>query len=120
MVARFTLHASRSTQLDSSRPRRLLRRFGQRHLEHAVFERCIARAHVNALWKRNGAIEVSVASLTAVVAFLVVFDIAVPLAADDERVIVDLDADIFTRQSRKVGANDEVVSALKDLDLRRP
>src|SRR5439155_7977337 len=48
------------------------------------------------------------------------FVLLLALALDRQHIVVDLDLDVVLLETRQVGADDEIVAALKDFDLRRP
>src|SRR5689334_4212141 len=106
--------------IDLLRLRHLRRRLRERYLEHAVLERRVAGIRVDAFGERDRAIEASVAALGPIVTVMLVLDVVVPLAANDEQVIFDLDVDIVARQARELGADDHIFPALEDLHLRCP
>src|SRR2546423_8363028 len=106
--------------IDAARARLLLRRLRKTDLEYPVAERCVAGAGVDVVGQGNRAVEASIAPLAAIETFLLVLDVAVALAANDERILIDLDIHVIAREARKIRADDEIVAALEDLDLWRP
>ena len=83
-------------------------------------KRGVALLGFDAIGQRNRTIKASVTPLGAIVALLLILDVAVPLAADDEHILIDLDVDVVPAQARKISADDKVAAALEDFDLRRP
>src|SRR5207249_1201295 len=110
----------RFLNLEAPAAAHLARRRLQHDLEHAMLERCLGAVRNRALRQRYSAVEAAIASLVAVPALPLLFVLLFSLTLDCQHVVVDFNLDVFLPQARQVGADDEIVAALKDFDLRRP
>src|SRR5690606_34763459 len=96
----------------------------ERHfdLQYAVPHLSLGFLGFGAVGKRDGAVEAAGAALDQAIALLVAAFLALllALAGDRQADIAHIDADVFLADSREVGAHDEHVAALADVDLRFP
>src|SRR5438105_2939244 len=97
----------------------LLRR---RHcdLQHTVIVIGLCFIGVHTLRERDRAGEAAVESLAPIISLTLLFALLLPFTLDGERIIVDANLHILFLQSRQIGAHDELIASLEDLDLRCP
>src|SRR5262245_54831285 len=96
------------------------RRRLQHDLEHAVVERGLRAVADGSLRQRDGAIEAAIAALAAVPAFALVFVLFLSLALDDHGLVTQFDVYVLFVHAREIGADNQLVAASTDFDLRRP
>src|SRR6266850_2688560 len=113
-----TLRRGPALDLDPAAPRVLPQR--DLDLQHAVLESGGGFVEVRAVGQRDHAREPAIDALGAVDALLLDLDLGPSLAFEHERIVPDLDADVFRRHSGQVSAHHQPSVPLHDVDGRRP
>src|SRR5262245_29469538 len=99
---------------------RFRRRRRHRDLQYAVPERRLRALRDHALRQRDAAMELAVLPLAVEVALALFLVLLSPLAPNRQRVVGDLDLNVFLLQARQLGANDEAIGLLERFDVRGP
>src|SRR5258706_1244791 len=104
--------------LDLNIFRRLLslRFFGQRHVEHTVFEGGLDLVRIDALWNTEASFEGAKFALVQIIVLLFFFFFFLLLALDGEVTISDFHLDIFLIHSRHFGFDFVSLLALDDVN----
>src|SRR5262249_54877324 len=100
--------------------RYLLRRSRYRNLEHAVLDARLRLIGDRALPQRNDAVERAVAALDTIDAVPLLFALLRALTRYRDRIVADLDDDVFGLDAGDAGADDQLAAALDHGDSRRP
>src|SRR5687767_551579 len=112
----LTIQPTNSLDSDLSRLTLLLLRHRQRHLEHTILERRIARFAGDSFRERERAMEATVAPLGAIVVVAVLDLLLGAFSRDGEHAVVDLHLDVLLAQPRQIGAHDEILAAAERLE----
>src|SRR5262245_27548567 len=106
--------------LDAAASPRLVRRRLHHDFQNAVLEVRLRALGDSSRRQRNHAVEGAVAAFACEDALTLFLMVVLALALNRERIVADLDRQVFPRHSRDVGPDNELVAALKRFYGRGP